>query len=205
MASAAPLFSDTKRFKQAVGLLSAIPSAKLTALLSRILSRLGGKGGGAALAEEEEGEVREMLGLTQAQLDEVVNGSSYIFETSAYHDFAPEKLRGGLEEAGMGAVQATTFARAWAEGREALAARLAERQMGTPLVLDAVDWRLQMEVGHQRLSKIRELKTVLNLGLRSTDDGSTEDLTAEFSLEQLQDLADQMDLVQSQLDALATQ
>lgn len=217
MSNATPhTFSDTRRFKQALSLIGGVGGKKLRVVLSRVLAHLSSHdrrrdesaaAGDAAEAdaeaaapsssiftEAEEAEVRELLGLSAFELETVVDGSSYVFETAAYHDLSPEALRQSLEAAGLPALQATVFARGWAEGHDALVAHLGERQLGAPLILESVDWRLQMEVDR------RELRTVLRLGL-----GGDESLTAEFDGEQLQDLADQLERIQAQLDALAAQ
>ena len=94
-----------------------MPPKKLAVLLLRILKQLREDGArfpwmcfmfsqsAQPFTEDEEVQIREMLGLTRGELDTMVNAASYIFEQAAYRDIAADQLRSSLVESGVAEAQ----------------------------------------------------------------------------------------------------
>jgi len=99
-----------------------------------------------------------MIGLTQPELETMIDSSSYIFDQSAYHNIDEVRLKASLEAAGLSstqvfppgsfnarqtictrscimlscAAQAQIFGKVWAEHKAAFLAKLAAKTFGAP-------------------------------------------------------------------------
>ena len=136
------LFANTKRFRAAVALFNGIDGAKLPLVLARILGGLGGAKGERVFSEAEEAQLRELLGLDEAALADLLGACAFVFEQAAYGPTAPERLRVELAGAGVEGAPADAFAAVWQEEGAAFVARLKERAVLAPQHLQAVDWQL---------------------------------------------------------------
>ena len=156
--------------------------------------------------EEEEEQIRALFEFSQSDLDTVVDASSYIFEQAAYHGLDAASLLESLQAAGLEKLQAMAFAKVWHESGDAFLDKLKAHTLGAPKQLDAVSWRLQMTMGQRGLSKTKDLNAVFNLELvdesASEEAEARESITVQFDQAQLEEFYEQLEMIQSQLDAL---
>jgi hypothetical protein len=107
-----------RRFKQATDIIGRIDTARLPALLTRVIGNLGsdtvrcevahgdqsptcGAQDGDIFSEEEQEQIKNMFSLSSADLSTLVDASTYIFEQAAYHGSSEAALATGLQEAGL--------------------------------------------------------------------------------------------------------
>mmetsp|Transcript_17559 Transcript_17559/g.19756 ORF Transcript_17559/g.19756 Transcript_17559/m.19756 type:complete len:204 (+) Transcript_17559:36-647(+) len=199
------LFHQTKRFKEATDLINKIAAKKLPLLASRILDNLSRKENGQVFSEKEQTKVLKLFSIAPLELDTIMDASSYIFEQAAYHNLNAQKLAGHLAAAGVAQPQAQAFGVAWDERREAFLTKLRNHTLGAPLVLNSVDWRLQLTMGQQTLTKTKDINTIINFGIGSADAEAKEgeDLTVEMDHDALLNFYNSMEKIQSQLDAMS--
>lgn len=220
-------FVSTTRFKDAVRLLNQVELGKLEKVAATIATRLAERASQSAFTSAEEEQLRALLELGQEDLDTLVAGISYIWEQAAYLNLSPEKLVAQLEEHTVSKDALAALAGVWAKQRLPFVSSLRERTLGAPAVVTDVDWRLQLTMAHQELSKTKVLSAVLDLTLApagtaaaaSTSSSSssssaegaaaagvegevTERLLMELSKDELLRLYNDLERVQTQLDGL---
>lgn len=194
------IFTETKRFRQAVQLINGVAPRRFPLLVGRIASQLGEQS--AAFTADEEAKLRTVLGLNEDQLTTVLEASSYIFEQAAYFSCSFKKLGRQLLAAQMAEAQAQAFSQAWQENAESYLTQLKAHSLGGPKVLDQVSWRLHLTLENQQKAQLTDLTSILHFTTSNTDGSDAEDLTLQFTQEQLTELFGNLQEVQSQLDAL---
>jgi hypothetical protein len=203
------LFANTKRFRAAVALFNGIDGAKLPLVLARILGGLGGAKGERVFSEAEEAQLRELLGLDEAALADLLGACAFVFEQAAYGPTAPERLRVELAGAGVEGAPADAFAAVWQEEGAAFVARLKERAVLAPQHLQAVDWQLCVRTADSCGGRAQQPHCVLQLDLRApapaapADDGAGDaHVLMQLGVPELERLLHKLDAVQGQLDAV---
>ena len=203
------LFANTKRFRAAVALFNGLDGAKFPLVLARILGGLGGAKGERVFSEAEEAQLRELLGLDEAALADLLGACAFVFEQAAYGPTAPERLRVELAGAGVEGGPADAFAAVWQEEGAAFVARLKERAVLAPQHLQAVDWQLCVRTADSCGGRAQQPHCVLQLDLRapapaaSADDGAGDaHVLMQLGVPELERLLHKLDAVQGQLDAV---
>ena len=143
------------------------------------------------------------LSLTPDDLTTVVSGSKYILDQACFFNLAAEKLHNQLVEHNMNEDQAAIFGKVWKKSRTPMVEMLREHSFGAPLALTNIDWRLQVSMAHDKLSKTKHVATVLDLHLADpSGETPAESVLLEFNKEQLLELYENLELIQSQVDKI---
>jgi len=153
--------------------------------------------------------LKSSLGLNDVELSTVLEGCCYIFDSAAYHSLAPGALAQHLANANVKSEKAEAFSNVWKQQRDSFVGDLRKQTLGAPLVLDDVNWRLHLEMSTQDLHKNKNMSAVLQFVVsdpssRSASSGASAQqfISTELSQAQLVELAEKLDVVQKQLDAL---
>mmetsp|Transcript_27375 Transcript_27375/g.55999 ORF Transcript_27375/g.55999 Transcript_27375/m.55999 type:complete len:213 (+) Transcript_27375:283-921(+) len=212
MAEETTLFAVTKRVREAISLINSLDESKLTVVLKRLVRAVGVKSE-KPFTEEEIEQLQQHLVLNAAELDTVLEASSFFLERSAYHVVKSEDLSVQLQAAGLSQNHGRVFAAVWQSEAPALLRRLREAQdCGAGATLQSVDWQIRMQTARSGLSRLAEPSAILTLGLNEGEDGNareeeggkpTRDVVVEMDAEQLLALLHRLDTAQAQLDALS--
>ena len=196
----------TTRFRQSCDLINRTPADRFPRLLQRIASRLGDTSDEATFKPEEQAQLREMFGLSEAELSTILEACAYIFEQAAYTTLRPQVLKSTLQEAGMDEAHAESMQQVWAAEAAGLVAKLRERTMGGPKNLVNSHWRMNLMMGEGRLSQMKQPTALFEFGLARPDvasDPSEEKIVAEFAHDELYSFFLDLEKIQEQLDALS--
>lgn len=198
MSDEAKFFVQTKRFKDAMTVINGCDAGKFSMVATQIILRM----------EREDNEVARLtsvLAISSQDLQLIVNVSTYIYEQAAFKNLSAGKLKGHLDEGGMEEAQSTSIAKAWMDNKEPYLSKLRSHSLGAPGTLNRTDWRLQLNLGDQNLSKLKAPNALFNFNMSTAvKGGQTEDITVEFTQQQLEEFYDNLELIQGQLDGLTS-
>ena len=195
-------FRKTDSLDAGVQSMNAIEAQKLYPLLERAVERLHLEED--VLTSEEMEQFTERFGLDLGQATKVIRFCTFIFSKALEAQPTEEDLALGLRGAGASEQHCMAFATAWKRKKEGLLKRVKKKAFGAPATLEAVDWRVHLQVkGSGEGAEEVCPKAVFQLDLRdqSTDVGA-KSLNIEFDREELERLYNNFEEIQSQLDAL---
>ncbi len=102
--------------------------------------------------------MKASLEFSDSELSIMLDAVTYIYEQAAYSNISSaEKFAPLLTATGLQPPKVTALTTSWVEGRELFLTKLRDQTLGTPLVLDDVQWRLQMTLGSATLSKTKQM------------------------------------------------
>lgn len=143
------------------------------------------------------------LGVSSDELATIISGSKYVWDQACFFNLSAEKLQHQLLENHMSEENATTFAQVWHKFRVPLVEKLREHTFGTPLALADLEWRLQVSMAHDKLSKTKHVNTILDLHLADPSGAvEGENIQLEFNKEQLLELYENLEKIQAQVDKI---
>eukprot|EP00727_Mastigamoeba_balamuthi_P009826 m51a1_g5466 hypothetical protein (200) ;mRNA; f:272121-272951 len=195
-------FNLTERFKEGVALINAADAAQLPALLARVLRGLDGTAAPAPSAAELEA-LSAALGLPAPSAAALVECCTYIVEHAAYYAFAPQALAEALAQAAVAEDRAAAFAAAWRAGAQGVLEHV-RSQSFAPLTLDAVHWRLHLQMSQTDSDKVNVPTSIwqFNLADDTVEDGGSKQFVLEMNKEELSKLYIKLEKIQDQLDNL---
>ena len=197
-------FSIGSKFRAAAELSNSIPLEKFPQILTRVIKKLHLKNE-RLFSEEEETQLRSLLGLNEDSLDLVLSASCYIFEQAAFTGSGPEALYSIILEADFDESHAKCIGRIWASEGADYVSKLKSKQLGAAALVDT-DYHLNLNMSARSLQRLQEPTAVFELSIsdpKSSNDGSaTNKLGLEFGHEQLYTFFSDLEKVQQQLDKL---
>ncbi|KAE8882534.1 hypothetical protein PF005_g5649 [Phytophthora fragariae] len=186
---------------QAYAVLNAVARDKLGQVLARVLEKMAANESEAFTASEKD-QLQSMLGLSAAQIDEVVAVAVEIFRDAATFGHVDRNL---LLSRGVGDSVAHAVEKTWRKKGRALAGQIAAfHAVETPsLVLHKTDWRLHLEMGSSKLSGQSQPTAIFQLEVahKNSPTNETERMDVELSHAELRSLFLQLNAVQAELDA----
>ena len=128
---------------------------------------------------------------------------TYFFQQAAYYSAKPKSLGAQLVKAEMDQDKAEAFFKVWEKNGEAVIARLQEAS-SAPSELQAIDWRLHLNVSQQGLAHQKTTNAVFQftVGDNSRADAKPDLVRVEFTHDQLAMFYSQLETIQDQLDAV---
>jgi len=195
------LFNLTTRFKNAISAINDIDKGRFPLLLVRVAKKTGIKNE-KIFSQQEEAQLQEVLKLSQADMNEVLEACTFIFEQTAYYNISGNTLGSQLTKTGLDQAKIETFQKVWQEESESLAARMKTKTV-SPLVMDGVGWRLHLHLSQSNLSKIKTPSAIFELNLKSPEGLPDSNVLLEFTKDELQQFYLQLETIQDQLDNLS--
>eukprot|EP00794_Sanderia_malayensis_P009870 gene9870-10880_t len=202
MASQVKWFVLTAKFKKAVQLINELDSSKFNRLLQRIISKLHLKDE-HIFTEEEEDKLQAAFDLNKDEITIMLDSLSFILEQAAYHNAKPASLQQQLQSIELLEEKISTFLSIWSENGPSVIAKLRKRSLA-PKQLDSLNWRLNLQMSQSNRSKMKMPTAFFELGLKSSDQKDDENLRMEFTHDELYTFFQQMETIQSQLDAMTS-
>merc|ERR1712083_952055 len=169
---------------------------------SRVIDNLD-KRNEKAFNEEEEEKLCEILSLKQAQFEQLISSSSFIFDQSAKHALKANKLAAELNKTSMSEAQISGFVKSWTENGPKLIEKLKETCFA-PTTLKAMNWSLQMSVASQNSARLRKPRAIFEFktGDPLNTKAKQESFFMELSMDELTNLFNDLEKIQQQLDSL---
>lgn len=196
----ASIIKETQSIKEAVSFINTIDVNKFSRLISRIIQRLHLKGE-RTFSEEEEQKLESALSLDKRALGLVLETSAFILEQAVYHNVKPASLQQQLEAVHLNPDKAEVFSQTWASAGPELVERQ-KQNIFAPKKLEYVGWQLNLLMAQSSQTKMKDPSAVLQLGLRSEDSETQENVFVEFNHQELLDFYNKLETVQGQLDSL---
>jgi len=205
----AAVFKLTTKFKAVVAIINEVDEKKFPHLLRRIIATPGDK----PFSDDEQQQLCSALKLSEEALTGLLEVCSFVYNKAAYHGMDANVLKLELTNAGVDMTRIRPICLAWHESGAEFVEKLKARTL-TPRALETLNWRLQLELGQSTLSSVKEPRTLFEFGLKDTtraasdkagDGGDAlERVVVEMSSTDLRSFFNQLELIQEQLDALAS-
>eukprot|EP00656_Telonema_subtile_P015473 TRINITY_DN18113_c0_g1_i1.p1 TRINITY_DN18113_c0_g1~~TRINITY_DN18113_c0_g1_i1.p1 ORF type:complete len:203 (-),score=53.31 TRINITY_DN18113_c0_g1_i1:372-980(-) len=197
------LFTETERLRDVMATIGSIDASKLRVVLQRVAGALHQKTG-YGFSEAEEAQIIQVLDVSSATLQTVMEGATFIFERAAYDGVAGEGLTGELKSVGMSEAAADSFGEVWQEAGAGAVQALKDRPMGGTKVVSSVNWDLLVRVADASTAESRAPVAVLQLGLKEGNNADAQDeiVSMEMSHAKLSEMFLNLETIQEQLDAL---
>eukprot|EP01104_Vermistella_antarctica_P003855 TRINITY_DN1419_c0_g5_i1.p1 TRINITY_DN1419_c0_g5~~TRINITY_DN1419_c0_g5_i1.p1 ORF type:complete len:210 (-),score=56.82 TRINITY_DN1419_c0_g5_i1:133-762(-) len=198
------LFELSTGIKASISLMNQVADTRFRLLLRRVVEKLHLKEE-SAFTPDEEAKLCEVLSLSEQDLGSVLDAASFILQQTAYYAATAKRLQGDLRKAGLDSEHTQVFCVVWQQARKDVLELLSTRSV-VPQKLGDVSWQLHLKIGQGSLSRVKEPIALFQLGLDNTDvtgDDKTkkrDQVTVEFTHEQLLSFYDQLETIQTQLD-----
>ncbi|GFR32445.1 COMM domain-containing protein 10 [Trichonephila clavata] len=193
----APMFFKSARIQNAVTFINDLDSSKFPLLLTRILQKIHLKE--EVFTKEESAKLEISLSVDQEQLKLILQTLTFIFQQAAYHLAKPAVLSQQLQLLDINGEKVSTIVQAWVSNAKTVIDKL-KRKTITSKQLSDVNWELRLQTAQSSMSKLKNPVGLIELALDSNE--KVEKLQMEFSHKELYSFYNQLETVQSQLDAL---
>ncbi|GFU30792.1 COMM domain-containing protein 10 [Nephila pilipes] len=191
------MFVKSARIQKAVALINGLDSSKFPLLLTRILQKLHLKE--EIFTKEESAKLQISLSVDQEQLKLILQTLTFIFQQAAYHLAKPAVLTQQLQLLDINGEKISTIAQAWISNAKTVIDKLKKKTIA-PKQLSNVNWELRLQSAQSSMSKLKNPIGLVEIILDSNE--KVEKLQMEFSHKELYSFYNQLETVQSQLDAL---
>ncbi|GIX68743.1 COMM domain-containing protein 10 [Caerostris darwini] len=191
------MFVKSSRIQKAVALINDLDSSKFPLLLTRILQKLHLKE--EVFNKEESSKLEISLSVNQEQLKLILQTLTFIFQQAAYHLAKPTVLAHQLQSIEINEEKISAIVQAWIANAKTVIEKLKKKTIA-PKQMNDVNWELRLQSAQSSLSKLKNPIGIVELSLESNE--KIEKLQMEFSHTDLYSFYNQLELVQSQLDAL---
>ncbi|KAL0979804.1 hypothetical protein UPYG_G00189940 [Umbra pygmaea] len=196
----AAIIKESQSIKEAVTLINKIDLNKFSRLLSRILQKLHLKEE-RTFSEEEEQKLQGALSLDKQSVSLVLETTAFILEQAVYHNVKPASLNQQLENIHLSSEKADVFCQIWTTAGPHVLDQVRQR-IFAPKKLEHIGWELNLQMARSTHAKLKEPHAVLELGLRNEDSVRVDNVSLEFSHQQLLEFYNKLETVQAQLDSL---
>ncbi|XP_063215934.1 COMM domain-containing protein 10 [Bacillus rossius redtenbacheri] len=197
--------SENKCLQKASDIINGLDSSKFPLLLNRITQTMQqGDDQTKVFTAAEMEKLQTSLLLEERDVGLLLDSITLILEKAACHMTKPGALQQQLvQELSLNVDKAESLASSWAAAARPIVDRL-RRMSIFPMRLDDVHWKLNLQTASSAHGREKTPKAVLQFELKCAQDGvvSDEDLSMEFDHEELYRFYNQLERIQTQLDAL---
>lgn len=199
-------FKIASRFREAALVINTLPVDKFPHLLTRILGKLHLRNS-RLFTEEEEEKMKTLFALSVENLRLVLDCCCYIFEQAAFAATGPEPLYDILLSAGFDEPHGKIIGRMWASEAAEFIGKLKERTLGSNTLLET-SYHFNLIMSESQLTKQHEPTAIFEFNLSQAaggKEGVGEKQAVEFTHKELYSFFEDLERIQHQLDALASQ
>ncbi|CAL1298418.1 unnamed protein product [Larinioides sclopetarius] len=193
----APMFVKSSRIQKAVELINGLDDSKFPLLLNRILQKFHLKE--EVFNKEESSKLEISLSVNQEKLKLILQTLTFIFQQAAYHLAKPSVLSQQLQLIELSEEKISAIVQAWVSNAKTVIEKLKKKTIA-PKQLNDVNWELRLQTAQSSMSKLKNPVGLVELNLESGE--KNEKLQMEFSHKELYTFYNQLEVIQSQLDAL---
>eukprot|EP01100_Stratorugosa_tubuloviscum_P002346 TRINITY_DN1548_c0_g1_i1.p1 TRINITY_DN1548_c0_g1~~TRINITY_DN1548_c0_g1_i1.p1 ORF type:complete len:229 (-),score=83.12 TRINITY_DN1548_c0_g1_i1:67-699(-) len=203
-----PLFELTSKFRSCINMINSVDTAKLPLILIRIAQTLHLKEE-RSFNEVEQEKLQQVTGLSETDVQLLIDGCSFILEQAAYYNVAANGLAHELKTAGLNQDKCAAFMKVWESEREKIVVDMREQTIQSK-VLDSVNWSMHLQMSQTIQSKMKSPSVILEFTTKSSNTNNlekklneNENFKIEFNHQQLFDFFQNLDKIQQQLDGLS--
>ncbi|XP_015910527.1 COMM domain-containing protein 10 [Parasteatoda tepidariorum] len=191
------MFVKSERIQKAVALINGLEPPKFPLLLNRILQKIHSKE--EVFTKEECSKLEVSLAVNQEQLKLILQTLTFIFQQAAYHVAKPAVLSQNLQQIDLNEEKISTIVQTWVTHAKNVVEKLKQKSIA-PKQLSDVNWELRLQMANSSMSKLKVPIGLMELTLASNE--GSEKLQMEFSHDELYSFYNQLEVIQTQLDAL---
>jgi len=177
-----------------------LDATKFPSLIQRIIQKIGIKDEKPFSSQEME-KLQEIFGITENDLNLVLDSCALIFERAAYFALSSPRFGKELEAIGFEEAQISPFLKVWEAEKERVLIKLREKTV-VPDVVDSVGWRLHLKLAQNGGKEFKEPRAIFEIGIKNTDDKENKKLQVEFDHQELFKFFNDLEVIQDQLDNL---
>ncbi|XP_069694216.1 COMM domain-containing protein 10 isoform X2 [Periplaneta americana] len=196
------LYSSLKR---CVDIINSLDASKFPLLLNRITQAMqASPTNEKAFSNEEEEKLQLSLGLEKQDLQLLLESTTFIIEQAAYYMTKPSVLQRHLSETlKLNEDKCEAFINIWMSSAKGIVEHLRQRSL-FPTQFEGISWSLNLQTATGAQTKQIIPKAVFQFGLKidESKEISHENVTVEFTHEELFEFYKQLETIQSQLDGL---
>ena len=198
------IFQETDILISAVSTFNKVDPSKFPLLITRVLQRYHVLEYKQIFSVEEIVKLEASLVLKKEELQLLLDGIKFVVDKAAYFVLKPATLSKELMDIGLEEEKATAFSQGWTNFGKAVIERLKKKKF-FPVQLEDINWRLNLQLGQsfQSRQKIPNAIFQLDLSDESKPTGEKEEVTVEFSREELYSFYEELEKMQEQLDSLS--
>ncbi|XP_049776477.1 COMM domain-containing protein 10-like [Schistocerca cancellata] len=190
---------------KAANIINGLDESKFPLLLSRIAQVMQQcPDDKKPFTEEEQEKLEVSLALDKDDLKLLIESSTLILQQAAYHMMKPTVLQQQLHDVlGLKEEKAKTFAQVWVNSAKGIVEQRRKKSV-FPVQLEDVRWKLGLQMASDVQLKQKIPKATFQFGLLSDCEGEKikENITLEFTHDELFEFHKKLEAIQSQLDAL---
>lgn len=111
------------------------------------------------LTDAESTKLQNEFSIKPQQVSLMVDACSYVFEQALYLGISSKKVDAFVKQliqAGISEEHARCFGDVWKSFADEYIEKMRDKTLGGPLALKGVNWRLQVKVGQESMSKLKE-------------------------------------------------
>lgn len=198
------IFQETDILISAISTFNKVDPGKFPLLITRVLQRYHVSEYKQIFSVEEMVKLEASFGLKREELQLLLDGVKFVVDKAAYFVLKPASLSKELMDIGLEEERATAFSQGWTNLGKAVIERLKKKKF-FPVQLEDINWRLNLQLGQsfQSRQKISNAIFQLDLSDESKPTGEKEEVTVEFSREELYSFYEELEKIQGQLDSLS--
>ena len=197
------IFQETEILLSAVSTFNKVEPNKFPLLLSRVLQRYHSSDHKQIFNPEEMVKLENSLALEKEELRLLLDGIKFVVDKAAYFALKPATLLNELTEIGLEEQRASAFSQSWGNLGKSLIERLKKKTF-FPVQLEEIDWRLNLQLAQSFQSRQKVPNAIFQLGLSDETKPAEEkeEVTIEFTREELYQFYSELERIQDQLDSL---
>lgn len=197
------IFTSTQYLKKSVSLINQLDSSKFSPLLLRIVQKIHVKDEVSFTTVELE-KLQKTLNMSRTEVEDVIGACEFIFQQAAYHAVKPAVLDEQLRRLGLSDDKVDVVVDLWKKSAADVLSGLRQHTLPAAQV-SSVSWQLcvtMCEKHSATASQRRRPTAVMQLNIDQQTPTDNEKVVMEMSHDELYKLYNQLELIQSQLDAL---
>lgn len=189
----------TPRLERGLKIASQIDNSKFRLLINRICQTLQSNVDTKIFSEEEEEKLLVSLDLSKDDLVSLLDALTTIYKQAARNAIKPQSMESTLKDTfNTDDDKVQIFLHAWVTYGKGIIENFRQQSI-FPVQVKDIDWSLNVQVASSTIKKNVRPVALLQLNLTAEQRSK---LTAEFDKKELTDLYQNLEKIQSQLDAL---
>lgn len=195
------IFTNSPKLSTAVEIINNLEQDKFPKITSRIAESLHDRTK-TAFSSEEKHKLTSVLKLDESNLQLVLNTIEFVLQQAAYHALKPVVLKAHLTQLKISDEKSDVLCLAWQSFGKEIDNGFRNQSIA-PKQLEDISWDLNLKLSQTSKSKLKEPNAVFQLGIKDQDCNKKENLLVEFNHEQLLNLYNKLEMIQSQMDSLS--
>ncbi len=190
------------RSNEAILLINGMDSSKFPKFLLRIVEKIDQKNA-QIFSEEEENKLKTIFSIDETQkIKLIIQTICHLLNQMIYNLVKPKVLAKELSDLGLESDKVKTFVEIWNNNASKIIEKLKEKSYEIAAIqLSDINWRFKLLTNESCQSHQKEPLAQLDLSLK-TQTNSNRNISIDFSHEELSQLYEKLETIQTQIDVL---